>query len=193
MSGDFESRKYSHSTKPKWIPWILKLSFRESVIQIYLVYFLLIIWPFYWVKKRSELETWLNLWDNNPWSIFCDPHCELICCNEWHSGTLEISIPQEIAVRTHFHVRHDTKTTPVFLPADKEASWLSSLLSLLSSRIVQPENTNSCILRITGQVWESQKSFRSSVNQPNMKRWGARQVDVIKYLLLKVFLLQHHH
>ena len=26
--------------------------------------------------------------------------------------------------RTHFHVQHDTKTIPVFLPADGEASWL---------------------------------------------------------------------
>ena len=54
---------------------------------------------------------------------------------------------------------HGTKTTPVFLPADGEASWslLSSSVSLLSGGTVQPENTYSCILKVTGQVWESPK------------------------------------
>ena len=38
---------------------------------------------------------------------------------------------------------HGTKTTPVFLPADGEASWslLPSSVSLLSGNTVQPENT----------------------------------------------------
>ena len=55
--------------------------------------------------------------------------------------------------------KHSTKTTSVFLPADGEASWLllPSLVSLLSGNTVQPENTYSCILKVTGQVWESQK------------------------------------
>ena len=54
---------------------------------------------------------------------------------------------------------HGTKTTPVFLAADGEASWplLPSLISLLSDGRVQPENTYSRILKVTGQVWESQK------------------------------------
>ena len=54
---------------------------------------------------------------------------------------------------------HGTKTTPVFLPADGEASWslLPSSVSLLSGGTVQPETTYSCILKVTGQVWESQK------------------------------------
>ena len=49
---------------------------------------------------------------------------------------------------------HGTKTTPTFLPADGEASWslLSSLVSLLSGGTVQPENTHSRILKVTGQV-----------------------------------------
>ena len=49
---------------------------------------------------------------------------------------------------------HGTKTTSIFLPADGEASWLlpSSLVSLLSDGTVQPENTYSCILKVTGQV-----------------------------------------
>ena len=54
---------------------------------------------------------------------------------------------------------HGTKTTPIFLPADGEASWslLPSSVSLLSGGTVQPENTYSCILKVTGQVWGSQK------------------------------------
>ena len=54
---------------------------------------------------------------------------------------------------------HGTKTTPVFLPADGEASWslLPSSVSLLSGGTVQPENTYSRILKVTGQVWEGQK------------------------------------
>ena len=49
---------------------------------------------------------------------------------------------------------HGTKITPVFLPADGEASWLllPSLISLLSGSTVQPENTYSHILKVTGQV-----------------------------------------
>ena len=54
---------------------------------------------------------------------------------------------------------YGTKTTPVFFPADGEASWslLTSLVSLLSGGTVQPENTYSRILKVTGQVWETQK------------------------------------
>ena len=54
---------------------------------------------------------------------------------------------------------HGTKTTPEFLPADGEASWslLPSLVSLPLGGPVQPENTYSCILKVTGEVWESQK------------------------------------
>ena len=49
---------------------------------------------------------------------------------------------------------HGTKTTPVFLPADGEASWslLPSSVSLLSGSTVQPENTYSRILKVAGQV-----------------------------------------
>ena len=43
---------------------------------------------------------------------------------------------------------YGTKTMPVFLPADGEASWLllPSWVSLLSGGTVQPENTYSSIL-----------------------------------------------
>ena len=108
----------------------------------------------------------------------------------------------------------------VFLPADGEAPWLllPSSVSLLSGSTEQPENTYYCILKLTGQVWESQKGIsintnhsyhhrsslyasldwsndkiRFSFNQPNKKRWGARLVHIIKYLPHEVFLLWHHH
>ena len=60
---------------------------------------------------------------------------------------------------------HGTKTTAVFLPADGEASWslLPSSVSLLSGSTVQPENTYSRILKVTGQVWESQKKKRINI------------------------------
>ena len=47
--------------------------------------------------------------------------------------------------------KHGTKTTPVFLPADGEASWLQlpSLVSLLSGATVQLENTYSSIRNVT--------------------------------------------
>ena len=50
--------------------------------------------------------------------------------------------------------KHGTKTTPIFLPTDGEASWLliPTLVSLLSGSTVQPENTYSRILKVTGQV-----------------------------------------
>ena len=53
---------------------------------------------------------------------------------------------------------HDNKTTPELLPADGEAPWsvLPSLVSLISGRTVQQENNYSCILKVTGQVLESQ-------------------------------------
>ena len=49
---------------------------------------------------------------------------------------------------------HGAKTTPVFLPADGEASCslLLSSVSLESGGTVQPESTYSLILKVTGQV-----------------------------------------
>ena len=49
---------------------------------------------------------------------------------------------------------HGSKTTPVFLPADGEASWslLPSSVSLLSGDTVQPENTYCRILKVRDQV-----------------------------------------
>ena len=50
---------------------------------------------------------------------------------------------------------HGTKTTPVFLSADGEASWLllPSLVSLLSGNTVQPETSATPIpVSLMGQV-----------------------------------------
>ena len=56
---------------------------------------------------------------------------------------------------------YGTKTTLVFLPADGEASWLllPSSVCLLSGGTVQPENTYSHVLKVTGHVWEYQKGI----------------------------------
>ena len=101
----------------------------------------------------------MSSWDTNPWSNFCDSHWELIFHNKWHPVTSEISAPLEIAVGTYFQAQRATKITLVFLTADGENSWLllPSLDSLLSGGILQPENTYSCILKVSGQVWESQR------------------------------------
>ena len=106
---------------------------------------------------------------------------------------------------------HGTKTT-----LDGEASWSlhPSLVFMLSGGTVQPENTYSRILKMTGQVWESQKRIsintnqqlpsrkaslnwsnnktRFSFDQRNKKRRVAKLVDV-KDLPHKAFLLWHHH
>ena len=110
-------------------------------------------------KKNVEPNQWYR-GRQMSFYAFDDPHWELICYNKWHPGNSEISTPPEIAVGTEFHARHGTKTIPIFLPVDGEASWLllPSSVFLLSGGTVQPENTYSCILKVTGQVWESQKS-----------------------------------
>ena len=83
-----------------------------------------------------------------------------------HPGASEISTSPEIAVGTHFNVRHGTKTILVFLPADRETCWslLPSSVSLLSDATMQPENNYSCILKVTGQVSESQNRISININ-----------------------------
>ena len=83
------------------------LSFRElcdsKLSGLHPFYYMTII---HWVKNRLKTERWaVSSWGTNPWSNSCDPHWELVCCNKWHSVTLKISTPPEIAVGTHFHVR----------------------------------------------------------------------------------------
>ena len=159
----------------------------------------------------------MSLWDTDPWSSFSDPRWELICRNKWHPGTSEISTTPEMAVGTLLHARNGTKTILVFLLADGEASWslLPSSVSLLSGGTVESENTYSCILKVTSQVWESLKKDKQqhwsqlppafpkpvstdltksdSVLTNPVGKDGVRLVDIIKYLPRKVFYLWYHH
>ena len=66
--------------------------------------------------------------------------------------------------------KHGTKTTPVFLPADVEASWspLPSLVSLQRVATVPPENTYSRILKVAGQVSESATSTLITATQSQL-------------------------
>ena len=102
----------------------------------------------------------MSSWDTNLRDNFCDPHWELICHNKWHSGTSEIFTLLEIAVGSLFHVWHGTKTTSVFLPANREPSWLllPSLVSLLSGSTVQSGNTYSCILKVQVRFEKAKKA-----------------------------------
>ena len=128
ISGEFDSKKDSNSIKLKEIPWILVM----CVIQIYLVYILLIIWPFNCIAKRQKSERYaVSSRHTNSWTNFCNPHLELICCSKGHLGTLEISTLPNIAAGTHFHSQNGTKPTTVFSPADRVAPW-SLLQSLVS-------------------------------------------------------------
>ena len=61
---------------------------------------------------------------------------------------------------------------PVFLPADGEAFWslYPSSVSLLSGGTMQPENTYSCIIKVTDQVWENQKRISININHSYHQR-----------------------
>ena len=55
-------------------------------------------------------------------------------------------------------MRHMAKNIiPVFLPADREASWplLPRSVSLLWGGTVQPEKPLSGVLKVTDQVWKT--------------------------------------
>ena len=52
----------------------------------------------------------------NPWSNFCDPCWELICCDKWYLRTSGISTPLEKAERCTSMCEYGTKTTLAFLP-----------------------------------------------------------------------------
>ena len=115
-------------------------------------------------KARIKIRK-VNCWvydNNNPRRNCWDPHWELIFCNKWHPGNSKIFTPLKIAVRTHFHVRHNIKTTLVFLPPDREASTcyfqvLSPYYQAAKCNQKTPENTYSCIQKVTSQVWEYKK------------------------------------
>ena len=120
----------------------------------------------------------MSSWDTNPETpFFCNPHWQLIRCNKWHPGTSEICTPLEMVVGTHFHVQHGTKALPVILLADgEEASWflLPSLVSLVSGSTVQPENTYSCIFKVTGQVLDTGQIWNTGLVSSSVcvTSWG---------------------
>ena len=126
MSGEFDSRKDSQSTKFERRRRIfVKLSFRELCDSK-----LSGLHPFdnmaiiHWVKNWSKTERYAVIsWDTHPSSNFYDPHWELFYCDKWNPRTSEISTPTEIVVGTHFHGQHGTKTTLVFFTC-----WWRSLL-----------------------------------------------------------------
>ena len=175
MSGKLDSKKDSHSTKFERRPRIFaKLSFRELCdLKLSVLHLFDNMTIIHSIKNRSKTENCdVNSWDTNPglllfflFFIFY-PCWEIICCNILHPGTSEISTPPEKAVGAHFYAWHGTKTAPIFLHANGEASWslLPSLVYLQFGGTVQPENNYSCILKVTGQVWESQKRIIINTN-----------------------------
>ena len=91
--------------------------------------------------------------------------------NKCHPGTSEILTPPKITRDTTLRdtlwtlssLREGSKTTPVFyLLMEEPLRCFPSLVSLPSGRMVQPENICSCILKVTGQVRESQKKKNSN-------------------------------
>ena len=60
----------------------------------------------------------------------------------------------------------DTQTIRVFLSVNEEASQslLPSSVLLLPGNTAQPENTYSCIFKVSGQVSESQKGISINGN-----------------------------
>ena len=152
VSGEFDSRKDSHPTKFAQRTWILvKLSFREfcdsKTSGLYAFNYTAIS------LNQKKGKFWKGrLWLNE------DIEDSSIMSND-SQVPWEYQHHQKIAGESHFHVWDVTKNTLVFLFADGEAFWslLPKLVSLLSGSTVQPENTYSYILKVTGQVWESQK------------------------------------
>ena len=129
--------------------------------------------------------------------------------------TRVLSTPPKIALGIHFH-GCGTETTPVFLLADWEASWL--LLPCLVSPHSQAaqchqktpipassrlQDRSGSQKRIDIKICHSYHQYSSpqvsltvwwlrfSFNQPNMKKWGSKLINVIN-IFTKVFLLRHH-
>ena len=175
MSRKLDSKKDSHSTKFERRPQIFaKLSFRElcdlKLSGLHLFDNMTIIHSIK-IGQKQKIVMWIHetpILDYYYFFLFFIfyPCWEIICCNILHPGTSEISTPPEKAVGAHFYAWHGTKTAPILLHANGEASWslLPSLVYLQSGSTVQPENNYSCILEVTGQVWESQKRIIINTN-----------------------------
>ena len=100
-----------------------KAVLKNCVIHNYLVCVLWIIQPFPWVNKKVKIRKVGSEFTrhHHRWSNFCDSQWELICCSKWHLEACGIFAPPEIAIVTHFHVRHGTKTTQLLLLPDGKA------------------------------------------------------------------------
>ena len=101
--------------------------------------------------------------------LLCDPLRKLICCNKWHPGTLVISTQPEKAVKAHFHARHRSRTTPIFLPVNLESFWLllvpTSKLGLLT--IIWHSAAKKGLFHfpeVTSHVWKNQKRINININ-----------------------------
>ena len=106
-----------------------------------LIYVLLIVWQFHWVKQWGKNQEGRLWWDTDNCNNFCDLHWELISRNNWHPGTSGITTSPEKPRGIHSHARHGSKTIPIFLSDDGAGSWslLPSSVSLLSCGTGQPE------------------------------------------------------
>ena len=130
------------------------------MIQSYLVYVLFIIWSFHWLRKLGQIHKG-SLWVDEA------PITEVIFVALTENPsvvTTDIQGPRKYphhrkkAVGTQFQEWHGTKTVG-------EGSWLlpPSSVFLLPGGRVKPENTYSCILKVKGQVWESQNRINISI------------------------------
>ena len=112
----------------------------------------------------------MSLWDTSPWSNFYDPRWELICRNKWHPEIFEITTLLEIAVGTHFHAWHGTRTFSVFLPANGEASW-SLLPSSVSLPYSQAAQCNHKTYIPVSSMWE--------IKSEEAKKWSALTLIIV--------------
>ena len=109
---------------------------------------------------------------------FCDCHWELACCNKWHPGISKISTPLEIAVGAHFHMYNMALKLSQYFYLLMEKPF-DQYFHVWFGGKVQPENTYSFILNVTGQVWVYQKG--RSIN-----------TDHIMALIQAVFNISDH-
>ena len=112
------------------------------MIQSYLV---LVIWPFDWVKDRSESERQaVNSWFTNPWSNFLWLSLRIIIYrNKWDPVNMEISTTLKIAAGTHLHVQQVLELPQYFyLLMERPLDHYFQIWSAkLSGNTVQTKNT----------------------------------------------------
>ena len=84
--------------------------------------------------------------------------------------------------------KHGTKTTPVFLPVDGEASWLQlpSLVSLLSGATVQLENTYSSIRNVTSHQRTIVHKYKLH-KKPVMKHTNRYTFSLASYIAIEIY------